>query len=236
MKHARNTLPDIERQLARLREAAGVHTDTALAKALGITQGGISSAKRRGKIPDKWLVKTANAYGVYLDWLHSGVGPMRNSSDGSSFPAFSFIPGNEKNAEWGKQRTVPVLGLIGDAVGGWRVPEPLAMNASLTLDSRGNNTFAVIMTGRSMEPDGIRQGHVVYCSHALPPEAGDAVFIELQNGAAAIRRFAGRDEQALRVMGWKDPAPDGRQEPFMEHIDQESVKTLACVVSIRRKA
>lgn len=60
-------------QLARLKEACGVKTDSDLARILGITPGGFSGARRRGKIPHKWFVYVASTYKVDIDWLISGL-------------------------------------------------------------------------------------------------------------------------------------------------------------------
>ena len=64
-----------DEQLKRLKEAADVKTDTALAHLLDITQGGFSGARRRGSIPHKWFVAISTRYGVNLEWLVSGTGP-----------------------------------------------------------------------------------------------------------------------------------------------------------------
>lgn len=63
--------------LDRLKQAMGVSTDTALAKALGIKQGSISGAKKKGSIPARWIIGTAEVTGVHADWLLTGKGPMR---------------------------------------------------------------------------------------------------------------------------------------------------------------
>lgn len=62
-------------QLERLKNAASSKTDTELSHLLGITQGGFSNAKVRGKIPHKWFVAISTKYGVNLEWLVSGTGP-----------------------------------------------------------------------------------------------------------------------------------------------------------------
>ena len=65
-----------ESQLRRLKEAAGVDTDSALTTILGVRASGIYNAKTvRGKIPNKWLVLISTKYGVNLEWLVSGTGP-----------------------------------------------------------------------------------------------------------------------------------------------------------------
>lgn len=65
----------MENTLTRLKQALGVTTDTALAKALGIKQGSISGAKKKGTIPPGWIIGVAKETGVSADWLLWGTGP-----------------------------------------------------------------------------------------------------------------------------------------------------------------
>lgn len=65
----------LELILTRLKQALGVTTDTALAKALGIKQGSISGAKKKGSIPPSWIIGVATDTGVSADWLLWGEGP-----------------------------------------------------------------------------------------------------------------------------------------------------------------
>lgn len=83
----KNKLCGFASQLNRLKDAASVKTDTALAHLLGITQGGFSNAKARNKIPHKWFVFVATNYGVNLEWLMSGTGER-----------YAGQPANENNA------------------------------------------------------------------------------------------------------------------------------------------
>lgn len=59
--------------LDRMKQVVGVESDTALAKALGLRQSSISSAKARKQVPPTWAVQVAADYGVSLDWLMFGV-------------------------------------------------------------------------------------------------------------------------------------------------------------------
>lgn len=63
--------------LDRLKSASKSSTDSALAKNLGLKQGSISSAKRKGQVPPSWLIRASNDFGVSLDWLYRGLGPMK---------------------------------------------------------------------------------------------------------------------------------------------------------------
>lgn len=59
-------------QLDRMKKAVGVESDTALAGYLGITQGSMSGAKAKRKIPPAWFFFVSDRTGVSVDFLYSG--------------------------------------------------------------------------------------------------------------------------------------------------------------------
>lgn len=67
-------LLSFDAQLKRLRKASGATSDTELAKILGISQGGVSSAKKRGKIPAEWVKQIALKFNSDANWLFFGEG------------------------------------------------------------------------------------------------------------------------------------------------------------------
>lgn len=63
--------------LERLIIGAGAKNESGLAIALGISTQSIYNAKKKDKIPPAWGVEIAKTFGVSLDWLFFGRGPMR---------------------------------------------------------------------------------------------------------------------------------------------------------------
>lgn len=59
--------------LDRMKDAAGAHTDSALAKKLNIPRQSISHARKTGKIPDSWLIKACDTFNTDIDWLKTGL-------------------------------------------------------------------------------------------------------------------------------------------------------------------
>lgn len=59
----------------RIKTVTGVATQIQIADILEIRQSSISDAMRREVIPDSWVVRLFNVYGVNPDWLLYGVGP-----------------------------------------------------------------------------------------------------------------------------------------------------------------
>lgn len=61
--------------LGRIKLALGVRSDTAVARALGLSQSTMSSAKKKKQIPSSWIIQIAKEKGVSLDWLVYGAVP-----------------------------------------------------------------------------------------------------------------------------------------------------------------
>lgn len=217
---------DIEAQLSRLKRAAGVGTDTALAARLGITQGGISSAKKRGRLPYKWFVKISGECGVSVEWLLSG-----RENDAAAEPTAQ----NPARQAAGT-REVTVTGLAACGISGWYNPGPLALRVPMPLDCRADSDIiAVIAIGTSMKPAGIRQGNLVFCDPAVTPDPEDDVYVEQHDGTASIKRFLDQDSEWIYLRGWGTPDEHGRQKPYTEKLANAVVRRIACVVLVKRK-
>ena len=65
---------------ARMLFAAGVRTQTELAKLLQMKQGSISEAKKRGSIPAEWCMRLYDTCGIRFDWQRFGTGPVYDAA------------------------------------------------------------------------------------------------------------------------------------------------------------
>ena len=65
---------------ARMLFAAGVRTQTELAKLLQMKQASISEAKKRGSIPAEWCMRLYDTCGVRFDWQRFGTGPVYDAA------------------------------------------------------------------------------------------------------------------------------------------------------------
>ena len=61
--------------LDRLLQGAGLRRDSQLAELLGVSPQAVSQARRKGRIPDGWVLKIAEQFGLSTDWLFFGKGP-----------------------------------------------------------------------------------------------------------------------------------------------------------------
>ena len=89
--------------LTRLLVGAGLKKDAQLAALLNVSPQAVSQARRKGKIPEKWLGIVADKCGVSLDWLHWGTAPQPGAqTPGTGIASRAVLPKAE-----GKKSGVP---------------------------------------------------------------------------------------------------------------------------------
>ena len=66
--------------LDRLLQGAGLRNDRQLAEILGVTPQAVSQARRKGRIPDGWVLKIASQYGLSTDWIFFGKGDGQSAA------------------------------------------------------------------------------------------------------------------------------------------------------------
>ena len=214
--------------LARLMEAARVGRPALLAKCLGVSTQAVYDAKRRNKVPDSWVRIIAEKFAVSSNWLFFG-------QEGAAADEPLSVTA-QKTALVAPPVEVPVIGLAACGISGWFIPKPLALLAPYPFNAPPEGAFAVAALGSNMVPEGIHQGCVVYCNPLLSPNHGDAVFIEKHDSTASMRRYAGEDDNQLYLEGWLDPDENGVQQPYQETIPSESIKQIAVVTIVKRRA
>ena len=65
---------------ARMLFAAGIRTQTELARLLDMKQASISEAKKRGSIPAEWCMRLYDTCGIRFDWQRFGTGPVYDAA------------------------------------------------------------------------------------------------------------------------------------------------------------
>lgn len=74
----------------RLLQGAGLKRNSQLAELLGVSPQAVSQARRKGRIPDGWVLKIAEQFGLSTDWIFFGDENHRTSS--SSHAPSSALP------------------------------------------------------------------------------------------------------------------------------------------------
>lgn len=83
MDEARGETGDVEasKVIARMVDALGLGTQSALARELGVSRGAVSDAKTKGKVPAEWLLRLFRTHSLNPFWLETGQGAKFLSED-----------------------------------------------------------------------------------------------------------------------------------------------------------
>lgn len=225
--------------LDRLLVASKVKNDSELSRILGLSSQAVSKARTNHKIPTAWIPKIALQFNVSTDWLFFGRGPMHpDEQREQQMPSVPItLPPSHQSVISQQIQTVPVLGLAACGISGWYNKDPIALRAPIPggYIAKGD-LIAVIAIGTSMQPDGIRQGYVVFCDTGVGIEQGDAVFIVRNDGSASIKKYIKRDNTWLYLQGWLDPNENGEQKQYIEKVLLKLIEKIVAVVLVQRKA
>lgn len=206
----------IERIHHLIRDSGG---QSALARKSGLSLGAIQRYMKGGEPTRGALIRLSEACNVSLLWLMAG---MEDQHIPASRPAI-------------QAREIPVLGFAECGLQGWY--NEVRYRISASLDWPDPDLFAVVAAGHSMAPEGIHPGYVCIVSPNTKPQKGDAVLIRRMDGSATIKLYTREDHEWLYVTGWLDSEkPGAAQMPFNDQFRRDTIKGLAPVVLVKRRA
>ncbi len=139
--------------IRRAFEALQISSQNKLAILLGINRAGITQAKKKGTVPEKWILALYRKYGINPDWIETGKGKMFIAErDGSD------IGPKYKSAPYVKARLC-----AGD--GSFEVDETIRdywMFRADWLNHKGSASHMILIDiyGNSMEPE-LKHGDTV---------------------------------------------------------------------------
>lgn len=184
--------------LDRMRHGTSTRSDTELAKALGVSQQSISSARSKGKVPDSWVRVIAEVHNLSANWILFGLGsmfldsahePLRPYGTNADIPPPAPLPGSgQANIPYadGEMVLIPMVEARISAGGGsfetsGRVERHYAFRKDF-LERKGRPSKMVLMRvdGDSMFPE-IQHGDAVLIdeSQTAPSPGGTyAVSVE----------------------------------------------------------
>lgn len=199
--------------LDRLLHGAGLKRDSQLAELLGVTPQAVSQARRKGRIPDGWIVKIAARFNLSTDWIFFNRGAPR-PGDPATAPAApaaalavqptptltrytearTLTPGHEENLD---MALVPLVGArLAAGLGSLETDADVRGFFAFRQDwlrRKGNPDRMVLMKvfGDSMEPD-IHHGDMVLVNQANTQIYGHAIYAVGVNEEIYIKQIETR--------------------------------------------
>jgi len=78
--------------LKRVFTATGIESQIELAAALGINRSAITQARKKGAVPDRWILGLYRKFGLNPDWLENGLGSIFLKGGRDDGEAFTYVP------------------------------------------------------------------------------------------------------------------------------------------------
>ena len=167
--------------LDRLLQGAGLRRVSQLAELLGVTPQAVSQARRKGRVPDGWVLRVASRFALSTDWVYFGRGEARPLRGVSS--SLTRYENAEMPCEAGRVEMafVPLVSArlaagMGSLESGGEVEGYFGFRQEW-LCRKGDPDRMVLMKvfGDSMEPD-IRHGDMVLVNQAQTGIFGHAIY------------------------------------------------------------
>ncbi|MFH1152307.1 MAG: S24 family peptidase [Pseudomonadota bacterium] len=159
MKNSVDTL------IERLLDVTGINSQIELAKVLDINRSGITHARKKNQIPDKWVMKLYRTFGLSPQWIETGLGN-------------AYV---DTNANGNGVSNVPkVKARLCAGSGSFEVGQEILESLqfqSAWLSKKGSARHMVAMEvfGNSMEPE-LREGDTVLIDQSQTDIIAGAIF------------------------------------------------------------
>jgi phage repressor protein C with HTH and peptisase S24 domain len=76
----------------RIGEALNIRSQNELASNIGVNPSAITQARKKGIIPDKWILQLYRKYDLNPDWVERGIGPAFINSSNAAEAEFRQVP------------------------------------------------------------------------------------------------------------------------------------------------
>ena len=226
----------------RLRELRGSDNRSQFADKIDSNKSTYGNYERGDRSPDLDFLKSiSKSIGVNLNWLALGIGPKE-------LGATEIVPPNdspELQPPPPAVRQAPIAGMASCGPDGWSRLTTTQFQAELPKSLQSDkDAFAVISRGESMQPFGIYEGYLCFCSPATKLLIGDIVCIERKGEddkiSLTIKKLGIISHGAYEIIGYRPTqeipslALHGKeyQELFWEAVNVKDVERISVVTHI----
>jgi phage repressor protein C with HTH and peptisase S24 domain len=183
--------------LKRILNATGINSQAELAKELGINRSGITHARNKNNIPEKWIVKLYRRFKFNPEWIETGVGPVFLNTDFNCDIAFKQIP--------------KVAARLSAGTGSFECNEEVSEYLSFQsswLSRKGSAPSMVAMEvfGNSMEPV-IREGDTVLIDQSQQNIMAGAIYAVGVEDTILVKRLEKHPDKLVLSSDNKDFQP-----------------------------
>jgi phage repressor protein C with HTH and peptisase S24 domain len=187
----------VDSLIRRIADATGITSQSDLARELDINRSGITHARNKNQIPEKWVIKLYRRFNLNPRWIESGTGRVFLDDTGSIDNDFKQIP--------------KVAARLSAGTGSFdceaQVAEYLAFPCAW-LSKKGSAASMVAMEvfGRSMEPV-ISEGDTVLIDQSQTQILAGAIYAVGVEDTILVKRLERHPDKLVLVSENKDFSP-----------------------------
>lgn len=198
----------IDGLIQRILEVTGISSQTELADALGINRSGITHARKKNQVPDKWIVKLYRKFGLNPVWIESGVGRVFLNQESSQDMEFRKIPKVMARLSAGSGS----FDTLSDVTG------YLSFQSKwLSTKGAANSMVAMEVFGNSMEPE-LREGDTVLIDQSQTEILAGAIYAVGVEETILVKRIEKHPYKLVLCSDNRDYTPIYLQLDEMERV------------------
>ncbi len=204
----------VDQLIFRIMEKTGISSQAELADALGINRSGITHARHKNQVPDKWVLKLYRKFGFSPRWIETGVGSMFSEGHETE-ESITSIPVVEARLSAGTGSFDVGEGVIGH----------LAFQSSW-LSKKGSSAGMVAMEvfGQSMEPV-IREGDTVLIDQSRKEIIAGAIYAVGVEDTILVKRLEKHPDKLVLCSDNRDYQPI-----YLEKDDAQKVRIIGKII------
>jgi phage repressor protein C with HTH and peptisase S24 domain len=207
--------------IQRVFDATGIDSQTELARVLQINRSAVTQARKKGSVPDRWLLQLYRKFGLNPEWLENGQGR-----------SFLKKPARGVTPEYHK---IPRVRARLSAGGGSfetddQIQDYYAFQKEW-LRQKGSMEAMVLFDifGNSMEPE-IRNGDTVLVDQNQKEILAGALYAVGIEDTIMVKRIEKRPNKLVLLSNHKDYLP-----VLLTHKEAEDVRIIGRVIWICRE-
>lgn len=183
----------------RAREALDIRSQLELSEILGLNRSAISQAKKKGVVPDKWILSLFKHHGVNPDWIETGEGQMllKKSGSGGIEPEYKVVR---------KVKARLCAGGGSFEVDPETIDRYLFQGEWLRLKGRSDKMVLMDIFGNSMEPE-LKNGDTVLIDCAQKDILAGLLYAVGIDDTIMVKRIEKHPGKLLLLSDNKDYAP-----------------------------
>jgi phage repressor protein C with HTH and peptisase S24 domain len=184
--------------IERVFEVTGIESQTELARVLQINRSAVTQARKKGSVPDRWLLQLYRKFGLNPEWLESGDGrAFLRKSRNESVVEFKQIP--------------KVMARLCTGDGSFESDADIQCYYAFQKDwlrQKGNLDSMVLFDifGNSMEPE-IRNGDTVLIDQSQKAILAGAMYAVGIEDTIMVKRIEKRPNKLVLLSNHKDYLP-----------------------------